>query len=358
LEENFMKKLLFAVLMSLLFASPALAKGTIVILATGGTIAGAAQSATDTVAYKSAVTAVDKLIAGVPELSEVANVKGGEQIAQIGSQDMSDDVWLKLAKRVNELLAQRDIDGVVITHGTDTMEETAYFLNLVVKSNKPVVLVGAMRPGSAISADGQMNIYNAAAVAANPESKNRGVLVVMNDTIHGARAVTKTNTSLVNTFSNHDFGAMGYVLASEPKFYTMPTRIHTTKSEFDVRKLDTLPRVDIVYSYAGISSGVAVDALVKAGAKGIIHAGVGNGSVHKNILPALDEARKGGAIIVRSSRVGSGIVARNGELSDDEHDFVSADSLNPQKAKVLLQLILAKNPKATTKQIQEFFYKY
>ena len=358
-----MKKLISLVL-ALALVAPAVfsqgkvTRGRIKILATGGTIAGAAQTATDVVGYTSAVTAVDALIANVPQLSEVATVSGGEQIAQIGSQDMTDDVWLKLAKRVNELLAQSTIDGVVITHGTDTLEETAYFLNLVIKSEKPVVLVGAMRPGTAISADGPLNIYNAAAVAASPLSRGYGVLVVMNDTIHSARALTKTNTMLVNTFTSLDSGAIGYVMSGEPRFYSSPVRTHTTKSEFDISNLNALPKVEIVYSYANTDSGVAVKAFQTAGAKGIIHAGTGNGSIHKWTLPALDTAHKAGLVIVRSSRTPSGSVARNGEISDDDHDFVVSDSLNPQKAKILLQLILTKHDAKDTKTIQDLFYRY
>ncbi|MCL1999827.1 MAG: type II asparaginase [Planctomycetes bacterium] len=336
----------------------AFARGRIVILATGGTIAGAAETALDTVGYTSAVTPVDRLLAGLPELCQAAEVKGGEQIAQIGSQDMTDEVWLKLAKRTNALLAREDIDGVVITHGTDTMEETAYFLNLTVKSRKPAVLVGSLRPGSAISADGPMNIYNAAAVAAHPKAAGCGVLVVLNDTIHGARAVAKTSTFLLNAFTSPDFGVLGYVSAGEPKFYAAATRRHTVSSEFDVSALSALPQVDIVYGYAGAGAWVAVEAFVKAGAKGLVHAGVGNGGIHKDTLPALIDARKRGVMVARSSRVGGGLVVRNGEISDDAHDFVAADSLTPQKARVLLQLILACRPEATGRQVQEYFYQY
>src|SRR6266542_3837656 len=321
----------------------------IVILATGGTIAGTAASATQVAGYTAAKVAVEQLIDAVPDLKKVANVKG-EQVAQVASESMTNDIWLKLAKRVNELLAQSDVDGIVITHGTDTIEETAYFLNLVVKSRKPVVIVGAMRPSTAISADGPINLYNAVTLAGSQDAVGKGVLVVLNDQINGARDVTKTNTANTDTFRNWEFGFMGYMQDNAPHFYRVSTRKHTADTEFDVSKLDALPQVDIVYGYANMNR-VAVDAFVAAGAKAIVHAGVGDGSLARPAVePALIEARKKGVIIVRSSRVGNGIVARNGEAKDDEMDYVVSDTLNPQKARILVMLALTKTN--DTKEIQ------
>jgi L-asparaginase len=327
----------------------------VMILATGGTIAGTGASSTATVGYQSATVGVQRLIEAVPELKKVANVKG-EQVFQIASENMNNDYWLKLAKRVNELLAQSDVDGIVITHGTDTIEETAYFLNLVVKSRKPVVIVGAMRPSTAISADGPINLYNAVTLAGSPDAVGKGVLVVLNDQINGARDVTKTNTANTDTFRNWEFGFMGYMQDNAPHFYRVSTRKHTADTEFDVSKLDTLPQVDIVYGYASMNR-VAVDAFVAAGDKAIVHAGVGDGSLARPAVePALIEARKKGVIIVRSSRVGNGIVARNGEAKDDEMDYVVSDTLNPQKARILVMLALTKTN--DTKEIQRMFYTY
>src|SRR5436190_1554977 len=266
----------------------------VMILATGGTIAGTGASSTATVGYQSATVGVDRLIEAVPELKKVANVKG-EQVFQIASENMTNELWLQLGKRVNALLAQNDVDGIVITHGTDTLEETAYFLDLVVKSRKPVVVVGAMRPSTAISADGPINLYNAVLLAASQEAVGKGVLVAMNDQIQSARDVTKTNTSTLDSF-------------------------------------------------------------MAAGAKGIIHAGVGDGSLAAKVLPALKAARAKGAIVVRASRVGQGILARNGEANDDELDFVVADTLNPQKARILLMLALTRT--SSTKDIQRMFSTY
>ncbi|HSF47479.1 MAG TPA: type II asparaginase, partial [Burkholderiales bacterium] len=317
---------LLLVIASALFVSAAPAReepqaklANVMILATGGTIAGTGATATTTVGYAAAKVGVEQLIEAVPELKKVANIKG-EQVFQIASENMTNDHWLKLAKRVNALLAQPDVDGIVITHGTDTIEETAYFLNLVVKSKKPVVLVGSMRPSTAISADGPINLYNAAILAGSPEAAGKGVLVALNDQINAGRDVTKANTSTVDTFRAEELGMLGYMQGGKPYFYRLPARKHTSESEFDVMKLDALPKVDIVYGYAN-NTRVPLDALVSAGAKGIVHAGVGNGSLFTEVKEGLIEARKKGVVIVRSSRTGNGLVARNGEANDDELDF-------------------------------------
>ena len=326
----------------------------VVILATGGTIAGTGASTTTTIGYTAAKVGVDKMIESVPELKKAANVRG-EQVVQIASESMTNDVWLKLAKRVNELLAQKDVDGVVITHGTDTIEETAYFLDLTVKSKKPVVIVGSMRPSTAISADGPINLYNAVLLAGSKDAVGKGVLVTLNDQINAGRDVTKTNTSTADTFKTPELGFLGYMQDNKPHFYRLPVRKHTAETEFDISKLDKLPQVDIVYGYANMNR-VALDADVAAGAKGIVQAGVGDGSMAAQMLPAFREARQKGVIVVRSSRVGSGIVARNGEVNDDKEDFVVSDTLNAQKARILLMLAMTKTN--DTKKIQQMFYTY
>lgn len=348
---------LLLLLFSLAAPEPASAQQklpNVVILATGGTIAGTGASSTTTVGYSAAKVGVEALIEAVPELRTVANVKG-EQIFQIASENMNDAYWLQLAKRINALLAGSDVDGIVITHGTDTIEETAYFLNLVVKSHKPVVIVGAMRPSTAISADGPINLYNAVILAGSPDAVGKGVLVCLNDQINGARDVTKTNTSTLDTFRTPELGLLGYMQDNRPHFYRQSTRRHTADTEFDVSGLDRLPRVDIVYGYANMDP-TALNAFVAAGAKGIIHAGVGDGSLAAPVRPALSAARSQGVIIVRSSRVGNGIIARNGEANDDDLDFVASDTLNPQKARILLMLALTRT--SDTKDIQRMFYTY
>jgi L-asparaginase len=325
----------------------------VVILATGGTIAGAAASGTQS-AYTSGAVTIDAMLAAVPGIKSLANIKG-EQISNVGSQDMSFDIMLTLAKRCNQLLADKAVAGIVITHGTDTMEETAFFLNLVVKNDKPVVLVGSMRPSTAVSADGPLNLYDAVAVAADPNARGRGVLVVMNDWIHGAHSLTKTSTTAIQTFMSPLRGLVGISAYGKNDFYNTPSWKHTSATEFDVANVSLLPRVDILYAYADMSPDL-IDAAVASGAKGIVIAGVGNGNMNKASLEAASRAANKGVVVVRSSRVVTGTVGRNVEVNDDEMGFVASDELNPQKARILLTLALLK-PRPTS-QIQQLFYEY
>ena len=329
-------------------------KPNVVILATGGTIAGTGATSTTTVGYTAAKIGVDALIAAVPELQKVADVRG-EQVFQIASESMNNEHWLKLAKRVNDMLKQKDVDGIVITHGTDTIEETAYFLNLVVKSNKPVVIVGAMRPATAISADGAINLYNAVALAGSKAAIGQGVLVALNDEIQGARDVTKTNTMTTNTFRSPELGNLGYMVSGKPTFYRASTRKHTSNTEFDVSQLEVLPAVNIAYGSANANT-LAIDAFAAAGDVGIVYAGTGNGSLATPVRARLSELRKQGIHINRSSRVQNGPTIRNGENNDDQTDFTVADTLSPQKARILLILALTKTK--DSKEIQRMFYTY
>jgi len=348
-----LRSLLTATIALLLVASAAHAKPKIMILATGGTIAGA-QASTTEAGYKSGTFSVDDLIKAVPPLKDLADISG-EQVANIGSQTMNHEVWLKLAKRVNEAL--KDHDGVVITHGTDTIEETAYFLSLVVKSDKPVVLVGSMRPATAIGADGPANLYNAVALAANPDAKGRGPLVVLNDEIHYAHEVEKTNSTQLDTFKSPNRGRAGVMNTGKAYFFSQNTTRHTTKSELslDGKEVKDLPRVEVVYSYANFGRDT-IDFLVSKGVKGIVLAGVGDGNSADDALAALAEAAKKGVAVVRATRTGSGLVVRNVEVDDDKLGFIAAMELNPQKARILLMLGLmkTKDPKA----LQTLFMEY
>ncbi|WP_027470091.1 type II asparaginase [Deefgea rivuli] len=326
----------------------------VVIMATGGTIAGAGATSTTTVGYTAAKIGVERLIEAVPELKKVANVSG-EQVFQIASENMNNDYWLKLAKRVNEVLKQPDVDGIVITHGTDTIEETAYFLNLVVKSKKPVVIVGAMRPATAISADGPINLYNAVAIAGSKAAIGQGVLVALNDEIQGARDVTKTNTMTTNTFRSPELGSLGYIVSGQAQFYRASTRKHTSETEFDVSKLDSLPAVNIAFGAANANT-LAIDAFAAAGDVGIVYAGTGNGSLSTPVRARLTELRQQGIQITRSSRISNGPTIRNGENNDDKTDFTVSDTLSPQKARILLMLALTKTK--DSKEIQRMFYTY
>ena len=326
---------------------------TVVVLATGGTIAGAAASDVQA-AYTSGQVGVEQLLAAVPQAKKVANLRG-EQISNIGSQDMNDEVWIKLATRINELVAMPDVAGVVITHGTDTIEETAYFLNLVVKGQKPVVLTAAMRPSTALSADGPLNFFNAVAVAANKQAAGRGVLVVVNDWIHGASSLTKTSTTAVQTFLSPVSGLIGTVAYGDVEWYRGPVGKNTVNSEFSVDKNTVLPRVDIIMASENMD-GALINAAAAAGAKGIVIAGVGNGNMTASAVSALSAQAKKGIVCVRSSRVATGQVGRNVEVDDDKNGFVASLGLNPQKARVLLRLALLKT--SDPKTIQRYFDEY
>jgi L-asparaginase len=325
----------------------------IVVLATGGTIAGAA--ATDVQAgYTSGQVGVEQLINAVPQAKKLATITG-EQVSNIGSQDMNDQVWLKLATRVNEILAKPDVTGVVITHGTDTIEETGFFLNLVTKSRKPVVLTAAMRPATALSADGPLNYFNAVAVATKPEAVGKGVLVVVNDWIHGASSLTKTSTTAVQTFMSPLSGLIGTVAYGDVEWFRSPIGKNTVTSDFAVTPTTVMPRVDVIMATEDMD-GKLIDAAVAAGAKGIVIAGVGNGNMTKEALDAVGRQVKNGIVCVRSSRVATGMVGRNVEVNDDSLGTVASLGLNPQKARVLLRLALLKTHDAKT--IQQYFDEY
>jgi L-asparaginase len=326
----------------------------VVILATGGTIAGV-QPKEGEPGYKSGSLSIGSLIEAAPGIEKIARLEG-EQIASIGSQDMNDAVWSKLARRANEVLAQPDVAGIVVTHGTDTLEETGLFLSLVLKSEKPVVLVGSMRPATSLSADGPLNLYNAVAVAADPASRGRGVLAVINDEVHTGREIHKTHTTALDTFVSAHAGTVGKVYYGKVRYGYQPAYRHTKTSEFAIPAEPTaVPRVDIVYAHEG-ADGALVRAAVAAGAKGIVLAGVGDGNGTAELIKALAEAAKSGVVVARSSHVDFGTVRRNVELNDDQLGFVAGMDMNPQKARVLLRLALTKT--SDPKEIQRCFEEY
>lgn len=316
----------------------------VVLLATGGTIAGAADPRSQS-GYNAGAVSAEALLASVPGIGMHAQLTA-EQIASIGSQDMNESVWFQLAQRIDALAKDPGVAGIVITHGTDTMEETALFLDLVTATDKPIVLVGAMRPSTAVSADGPRNLLEAVMVAADPKAKGRGALVVLNDTIHGARDVTKTNTVSVQTFQSLNFGAVGGVSPDAVAFYAPPA----PRRHLDLPAAGPLPRVEIIYAYAGVDA-APVDAAVKSGARGLVLVGVGDGNASKATIAALQAAAKAGIPVVRASRTGSGPVLRNIELNDDELGFSAAAFYAPAKARVLLQLLIA-NGRITPAQVQ------
>ncbi len=309
----------------------------VAVLATGGTIAGASSSATGA-SYTSGQLSVDALVEAVPQLNDLAELSG-EEIAAIGSQDVDDALWLKLAARATELTAGDECAGVVITSGTDSIEETAFFLHLVAHTAKPIVLTGAMRPASALSADGPLNLFNAVAVAADPAARGKGVLVVANDKIHGARSVVKANATVVDTLQSPGRGLIGTVHFGEARYFRGPVHSHTEQTPFSVAGVTALPRVDVVYAHAGMD-GKMIEAAVANGARGIVLAGVGSGNLAAAALETLTAAAAAGVACVRSTRLHTGFVARNVEIDDDARGLIAAHELSPQQARVLPQLCL------------------
>jgi len=327
----------------------------IIVLSTGGTIAGQ-QPNTDRAGYLPAKIPIDTLLKNIPSINQKAIVRG-EQIASIGSYDMTIEIWLTLAKRINEIFAKNEADGIVITHGTDTQEETAYFLNLVVQSDKPVVLTGAMRPATAISGDGPKNLYDAIIVAADVNSKGKGVLVCFNENVYDAKNVVKINTTNVNAFASPNAGSIGQVYDGKVSYNTPSFNSRSGFTPFDISKIDSLPTVEIVYAYAGASN-VAINALINNHTPGIIIAGSGNGSFDKAIRESVKTAVSKNIVVVRSSRVVSGKVTPQytGAFDDAKLGTIVSDKLNPQKARILLMLALTITKDKN--KIQEMFLTY
>ncbi len=319
------------------------------ILATGGTVAGKAARPGSATEYRPGEISGEALLASIPGLDRIARIRC-RQVANIGSEDMTDDVWLALAREASAAIARQDVDGVVILHGTDTMEETAVFLDLTVDARaKPVVMTGAMRPADAVSADGPANILAAATVAAEPGSAGRGVLVAMNDRVHRAKFATKADTLALDAFRSDGPGCEGRVADGKAWFFR-PADAAGPGPLADVSGATELPRVEIVYGHAGQGREL-VDAAVAAGARGVVHAGVGMGNIHKTARAALVEAAGEGVAVVCASRAGGGIVPLTDAMRRD--GFVSARNLNAQKARTALRLALTRVSSA--REIQAFF---
>lgn len=322
----------------------------IAVLATGGTIAGAQTDATSG-AYRAGSYGVGQLLAAVPQLAGLARIEA-EQIANVGSQNMSHAVWRQLALRAAALCDDPTIDGIVITHGTDTLEETAYFLSLVLPVDKPVVLLGAMRPATALSADGPVNLYNAVALACHPAARGRGPLVVMNEDIHLARQVQKIAASGIAAFASPNTGRAGVMQGGRPVFHARAERL---AGDALLRPGElprqAWPRVDIVHACVDFD-GELID-FMAGRAQGIVLAGVGDGNATDAALRALERASAQGVAVVRASRTGSGRVGRNIEIDDDAGGFIAAGDLSPQKARVLLTLGLCQT--RDTARLQALF---
>ena len=327
----------------------------VALILTGGTIDSVGTDRLDLAWYLEANKRLEdgELVAAVPELAQIADVRE-IPFRRLPSQAIKDGDLADLVELIHGLFERDEVDGVVITHGTNTLEETAYFLNLTLKSERPVVIVGAMRPSSALGAEGYLNLLNGVRVAGSPTSVGMGFLVVLNDTIHGARDVTKTATYRVETFQGRDLGPLGYADADgSVLFYHRPNRPHTTATEFDLAKLGELPRVDVVVSYLG-ADGVHIDASVAAGARGIVSAGTGAGRPTPDEIAALDRAAAAGVMICQGTRVGSGRAVRSPGLV--RKGWVATDNLQPWKARILLRLALATT--SDPAEIQRMFDTY
>jgi L-asparaginase len=276
-------------------------------------------------------------------------------VASVGSQDMTVDIWKKLAIRINEIFKNNEADGIVITHGTDTQEETAYFLDLVITSDKPVILTGSMRPATAISADGPKNLYDAITIAVSPKSKGRGVLVSFNEGIYDAREVMKLSTTKTNAFGSPNTGPVGQAYDGRVEYYSSSDREVNPKKPIVLTPDTKLPRVDIVYMYADAPSD-QLDLLISKKVDGIVIAGVGNGNFNKAYMDAVKKAVAAGITVCRASRTPSGRVVLHDEINDEELGTIVADDLTPQKARVLLMLALTRTK--DKKQLQEIFFTY
>lgn len=306
-------------------------KPNVVILATGGTIVSSTNSATDMTNYSGPLAGVDSLLRAVPQIHNYANVKA-EQVVNVGSNVISSETVLKLAKRAIVLLADPNVDAIVVTHGTDTMEETAYFLSLVTKTEKPIVVTGSMRPATSLSADGPVNLLDAVMVAANPESRDRGVMVVMNDRISSARYVTKLNTLNTATMGALEQGYLGAVAGGRVVYYYRSTR-PMGSVYFNVAEVSTLPNVALLYRYQGQEMRSVRDA-VQAGAEGVVIAFTGNGSSSDEHEELIQEFASRGIPVVRASRTPSGVVTQKTTGS------MASGLLSPQKARIFLMLAM------------------
>ena len=314
-------------------------KPKVAFIGTGGTIASIGKDALDILDYGANETMLHAadILAKFPEVNLVADVFP-VKFRNVPSHQIFFPDWKELVLLCESLVAGHpDLAGIVIGHGTASLEETAYFLHLTLKVPVPVVVVGSQRPASALSTDAGMNLVNAVKVAGSPDSRGMGVMVLLNDEIQSAREVTKTSTFRLQTFRTPDFGVLGHADGDKVEFYRKPLRRHMPETEFDIRALDALPRVDITYAYTG-SDGSAVRAFIAAGAKGIVSAGFAPGFAGAGDAEALRQAVAQGITVIQSTRAGSGRTFRGKRMR--EWGFLTADNLNPQKARLLLSLAL------------------
>jgi L-asparaginase len=348
-----MKKLLSLIVLLTVVLTTYAELPRVIILATGGTIAGAGAAA-DQAGYKAGALPIDQLLNAVPAIHKYAKVTG-EQISSIGSQDMSIEIWMKLNKRINEIFAKNEADGIVITHGTDTQEETSFFLNLTLRSDKPVVFTGSMRAATAISADGPKNLFDAVVIAASPNSQGRGPIVTFSENIFDGRDIVKTNSTHMEPYTAPNAGPIGQIYDAKVFYYQESTRKSDKNTPFDISGVTKMPRVEIVYMYADANPSM-INHLVSEKVDGIVIAGVGNGNFNKAYYDAIDAAVKAGVVVCRATRCTGGRVVLKDEVDDDKLGTIVSDDLNPQKARIMLMLGLTKTK--DKKQLQQYFFEY
>lgn len=322
------------------------------ILATGGTIAGVGEKGM-TGGYAPGVLPIGKLVEGLPGLDEIAHVTG-EQFLSINSDDMTGANLVALVKKINRLADSGDFDGFVITHGTDTLEESAYFMNLTVKTECPVVLTGAMRPATATSADGPLNLLQSVALAASPEARGHGVLVAFNEGVYSARDVRKGNSFRTHAITGGDMGSLGLMRDEKPLFYHKSLKAHTTQTEFDVSSLDRLPDVSVAAFHVDAQPGV-LDYLASI-SQGLVVSGAGDGQVSLVWEARMRALAGAGFPIVRATRVPDGTVFRGAGMPDEDMGTIAAGTLSPEKARMLLALALTRT--RDIRRIQEMFTRY
>ncbi|KAH8431853.1 asparaginase ahrA [Aspergillus melleus] len=321
----------------------------VTLFATGGTIAGYSADRTATTGYKSGAVPIEKLINKTPEVLDVANV-AAVQFTNVGSEDISSTLLLRMAKQINEVVCKDPtMSGAIVTHGTDTLEETAFFLDATVNCHKPVVIVGSMRPSTAISADGPYNLLEAVTVASSPEARDRGAMIVLNDRIVSAFYASKTNANTMDTFKAPEMGNLGELVSNSPYFF-YPAVEPTGKTAFDVSNIKSIPRVDILYAYEDMKNDTVYSA-VDNGAKGLVFAGSGAGTIGTSARNAIHDVVKSSQIpVVVSTRTGNGEVP----TSDDKTQIASG-YLNPSHSRILLGLLLAQDK--GIEEIREVFAK-
>lgn len=327
-------------------------KPRIHILAYGGTIASRAMSGSGEF-YDSPTVDILDLLLQIKSINKIADVTC-EQVSQVISHDMTIADLYNLARKVESIVNQTDIDGVVITQGTNTIEETSYFLSLLINTKKPIVFTGSMFPMDALGYDGLRNLYNSILVASSMKESKLGVVLSFNDIITSARDTVKQNPSAINGLSLSPESILGYIQGDKVNINKIPVYKHTYTSEFQIGKIQALPKVYLVYGHLDCD-GLFVEAAIANGATGIISVGMGRGYQSKETTNALIEAAKNGLIVVRSSRTGNGFVSRDVKL-DDKYGFIAGGSLNPVKARILLAIALCNT--SDKSKIQQYFYEY